>query len=109
MATELEYVQYVCEQMKGAGSVVYRKMFGEYGIYCDTKIIGLVCDNQVYIKPTAAGLAQMESPVMEPPYKGAKPYILLEDIDDIEFVTRLIIATCNELPFPKPKKKKATS
>ncbi|MEG2950922.1 MAG: TfoX/Sxy family protein, partial [Clostridia bacterium] len=54
MASTEEYVQYVCEQMSGAGTITYKKMFGEYTIYCDQKVLGLICDNQVFIKPTAA-------------------------------------------------------
>ena len=54
MASSLDYVLYACEQMSLAGSITYKKMFGEYAVYCDGKVLGLICDNQVYIKPTSA-------------------------------------------------------
>ena len=55
MASDLDYVQYVCDQMREAGEITYKKMFGEYTIYCNSKVLGLICDNQVFIKPTTAG------------------------------------------------------
>ncbi|MEG1196495.1 MAG: TfoX/Sxy family protein [Clostridia bacterium] len=107
MASTEEYVQYVCEQMSGAGTITYKKMFGEYTIYCDKKVLGLICDNQVFIKPTAAADAMMPTAARMPPYEGAKPHIVLDDLDDTAFLTAFIFATCRELPLPKPKKKKA--
>ena len=59
MATKPEYAAYVCDQLRGAGEVAARKMFGEYGLYCDGKVIGLICDNQLFIKRTEAGAALM--------------------------------------------------
>ncbi|MEF9880602.1 MAG: TfoX/Sxy family protein [Clostridia bacterium] len=106
MASTEEYVQYVCEQMSGAGTITYKKMFGEYTIYCDQKVLGLICDNQVFIKPTAAADAMMPTAARMPPYEGAKPKILIEDIEDRDFLCKLIQQTCSELPLPKPKKKK---
>ena len=105
MASNLEYVQYVCDQMRDAGEITYRKMFGEYAIYCNSKVIGLICDDQAYIKPTSAGEVLIPNATKEPPYSGAKPYIVLEDLDNRDLVTRLVIATYEELPMPKSKKK----
>lgn len=106
MASDLEYVQFVCEQMSGAGEIVYKKMFGDYGIYCNGKIFGLICDNQVFLKPTNAGKSLMPSAQEAPPYTGAKPYLVLEELDDRAFLTELITRSCAELPMPKPKKRK---
>ncbi|WP_027399139.1 TfoX/Sxy family protein [Anaerovorax odorimutans] len=105
MSSNLDYVKYICEQMSDAGNITYKKMFGDYTIYCDSKVLGLICDNQVFIKPTEKGQALIPDAIKESPYKGAKPYILLEDFDDKDFITKFIIATCIELPFPKPRKK----
>lgn len=106
MASNLDYVQYVCDQMHDAGEITYKKMFGEYTLYCNSKVLGLICDNQVFIKPTAAGETLIPNATMESPYDGAKPHIVLEDLDNRDFITRFVIATCAELPMPKPKKKK---
>lgn len=106
MASNLEYVQYVCDQMRDAGEIRYKKMFGEYTIYCNSKVLGLICGNQVFVKPTIAGEALMPNATKVPPYQGAKPHLVLEDLDDKDFVVRFVVATCEELPLPKPKKKK---
>ncbi len=55
MASSLDFVHYICQQIDGAGMISYRKMFGEYAIYCDGKVIGLICDNQFFVKKTTAG------------------------------------------------------
>ena len=86
--------------------MVARKMFGDYGIYCDGKIVGLICDDCLYIKPTEAGRALLRSEELQPPYDGAKDYFLIVDVDDCDYLATLVSATCKELPEPKPKKKK---
>ncbi len=106
MASNLEYVAYVCDQISGAGAITYKKMFGEYGIYCDGKIIGLICDNQFFVKKTASGALLIPNCEEAAPYTGAKPHMLIGDLDDRDLMTELIAATCRELPMPKPKKKK---
>lgn len=108
MASSLEFVQYAAEQMREAGNITYRKMFGEYGVYCDGKIFALICDNQLFIKITKAGEEVGIGLELEkvPPYEGAKPYYLIEDLEERERLTEFVIATCKELPVPKPKKKK---
>ena len=105
MASAIDYVIYACEQMGTSGEISYKKMFGEYAIYCDGKVIGLICDNQVYIKPTPVADKLMPNADRQPPYKGAKPHIVLEDLDDREGLVAFITATVAELPIPKPKKK----
>ncbi len=106
MASNLEYVEYVCDQISGAGAITYKKMFGEYGIYCDGKIIGVICDNQFFVKKTASGALLIPNCEEAAPYTGAKPHMLIGDLDDRNLMTEFIAATCRELPMPKPKKKK---
>ncbi|MEG0493293.1 MAG: TfoX/Sxy family protein [Clostridia bacterium] len=105
MASSLDFVVYACEQMRGAGTITYRKMFGEYAFYCEGKVVGLICDNQVFVKHTADGEKLLANAQLAPPYEGAKPHILLEALDDQEFLAAFISATCAALPMPKPKKK----
>ena len=82
-------------------------MFGEYAVYCNEKVVALVCDNQLFIKPTEAGRAFIGDPVEAPPYPGAKNSFLIEDkMDDREWISHLVRITTKELPMPKPKKKK---
>ena len=104
MASNLEFVEYAAEQMAGAGNITFRKMFGEYGIYCDGKIFGVICDDQLYIKVTEAGQKMAPQLPKASPYTGAKPHFLVEDVDDREFLTGFVTATCKELPMPAPKK-----
>ncbi len=106
MASNPELVAYIADQLKGAGVITYRKMFGEYGMYVDGKIFAVICDNQLFIKITEAGKAMRPELQQAPPYEGAKNYLLVEDIDDTAALTKLVAATCKELPEPKPKKPK---
>jgi len=110
MASDLEFVEYVCDQIGDAGAISLRKMFGEFAIYCNGKVIALVCDNRLFVKPTAGGRALIEDLVEAPPYPGAKPYFLIADrLDDRPWLCGLMCATAAELPAPKPKKRKATT
>lgn len=106
MASTEGFLTYVCGQIQGAGHISSRKMFGEYVVYCDSKVIGLVCDNQFFVKKTAAG-AEMELSLEElPPYEGARPHFVVDFLDNEERAAAFVKATCSELPMPKPKKKK---
>ncbi len=109
MASRPEYVAFVCDQLREAGEISSRKMFGEYGIYCDGKIVAMVCDDLFYVKKTAAGAPLVPGCPEGEPYPGAKPCLLIENPEDRELLGRLIRATWEELPFPKPKKKKEKS
>lgn len=106
MASNPELVKYIADQLSCAGTVTYRKMFGEYGMYLDGKIFALICDNQLFIKITEAGKRMAPELPTEPPYVGAKDYFLFEEIDDRDFLTEFVAATCKELPAPNPKKGK---
>ncbi len=105
MASKIEFVEFIADQLKGAGTITYKKMFGEYGLYCDGKIFAVICDNQLYIKITEAGRKICPGLEEAPPYEGAKNYLLVEDTEDRERLTKLVTVTCEELPQPKPKKK----
>ncbi len=107
MASSPEFVQYIADQLRDAGSITYRKMFGEYGMYCDGKIFALICDDQLFIKITEAGRRIAPGLPEEPPYEGAKPYFLIENVDDRAFMTSLAQETCSALPAPSPRKSRA--
>lgn len=106
MASNPDFVQYIVDQCGSAGNIEARKMFGDYGVYCDGKIFGLICDNGFYLKPTEAGRRLLRSEELRPPYEGAKPYFYIDDVDDCDYLSSLVKATCAELPAPKPKIKK---
>ena len=107
MASDENFVAFVADQITGAGQITYRKMFGEYGIFCDGKIFGLICDNKLFIKPTEGGRAFIQDVVEAPPYPGAKPSFLIEDkVEDREWLSELVRISVRELPEPKKKKKK---
>ncbi len=105
MASNPDFVQFIADQCAKAGDITTRKMFGDYAIYCNGKIFGLICDNGFYVKPTEAGRQLLRTEEMRPPYEGAKPYFYIEEVDDHEYLAALVKATCAELPEPKPKQK----
>ena len=107
MATDLEFMEFLADQMAGAGEISYRKMFGEYAVYCGGKVVALACDNQLFVKPTPGGRAYIGAPVEAPAYPGAKDSFLIEDaFEDRDWISELIRITARELPAPKPKKSK---
>ncbi len=107
MASEQRFVDFIIDQIGFPEKVTYKKMFGEYGLYFDVKLFGLVCDNKLFIKPTQSGRAYINDVVEASPYPGAKTSFLIEEkLDDREWLRHLIKITVEELPEPKPKKKK---
>ncbi len=107
MASDLSFVEYVVDQLAEDCAVTYKKMFGEFGLFSDTKMFGMICDNRLFVKPTEGGRAFIEDVVEAPPYPGAKPIFLIEgQIDDAEWLSELVRITTRELPVPKPKKRK---
>jgi TfoX/Sxy family transcriptional regulator of competence genes len=106
MSSEESLVQFVAGQIEDAGEITYRKMFGEYAVYCDGKVVVLVCDDQVFVKPTDGGRAFIGDVVEAPPYPGAKPSFLIEDgLENREWFSELVRISASELPMPKPRKK----
>lgn len=107
MASDQSFVDFVLDQIENAGVVTARTMFGEYGVYADGKIFGLICDNKLFVKPTVSGKEFIGDVVESPPYPGAKNSFLIgEKIEDREWLSELVRITVAELPEPKPKKKK---
>ena len=104
MASNADYVQYIADQCSGAGEIVAKKMFGDYGIYCNGKIFGLVCDNRFYLKPTAAARALLRIVELRPPYDGAKDYFYIADVDDCDYLSALVSATYKALQESKRRK-----
>ena len=106
MASRQNTIDFIVEQVSRAGHVTARKMFGEYGLYCDGKLVALVCDDQLFVKPTAQGRAFLRWPLEVPPYQGAKPYFLIagEAWDNAEWLTDLIKQSAAALPAPAPRK-----
>lgn len=104
MATTLEYIEYVCEQIKGVGSIRYRKMFGEYMVYINDKPILLVCDNTVFVKKLDCIQENMKNALTGFPYDGAKEHYIL-DIDNKDLSNEVILLLEKAIPLPKPKKK----
>jgi TfoX/Sxy family transcriptional regulator of competence genes len=106
MASSLDFVEFVCSQITDAGNIAYRKMFGEYAVYCNGKVIGLICDNQFFVKISAA-VEMFSTPFEEaPPYPGAKPYLVIDRLDDRDFLTDVITKTYDALPVTKTNKRK---
>jgi TfoX/Sxy family transcriptional regulator of competence genes len=105
MATSLDFVEYVCEQISGVGTIRYRKMFGEYMVYVNEKPLLLVCDNTVFIKELDCVSEIMKDADKGFPYDGAKEHYIL-DIDDSELSKEVITILDSVIPVPKPKRKK---
>lgn len=105
MASNADFVQYIVDQCSGAGEIIAKKMFGDYGIYCNGKIFGLICDDRFYLKPTEAGHALLRKEELRPPYDGAKDYFYIADVDDRDYLSSLVRETYKALPEPKKRKK----
>ena len=106
MASSTDFVQYIADQCSDAGDIVTRKMFGDYGIYCDGKIFGLICDDCFYLKPTEAVRPLLRRVELRPPYDGAKDYFYIADVDDRDYLSALVSETCKALPEPKARARK---
>lgn len=105
MATSKEYLGFVLEQLSGL-EVTYRQMMGEYIIYYRGKIAAYVCDDRLLVKPVDSARKMMPDAVYEPPYEGAKEMLLVERIDEREFLEALFRAMYDELPEPKKRSRK---
>lgn len=111
MASDPNTVSFVLDQLSAGGAeVTAKKMFGEYGLYLDGKMVAMVCDDRLFVKRTAGGAA-FTGPIEEaPPYPQAKPHPVVDADrwDDGDWLAELFRITANELPMPKPKKSKNT-
>ncbi len=104
MATTIEYIEYVCEQINGIGEIRYKKMFGEYMVYVNDKPVIIVCDNTAFVKKLPCIEKEMKEAQTGYPYKGAKEHYIL-DIDNAEFCKSIIMEVEKVTPLPKPRKK----
>lgn len=108
MANDPEFIQYVCDQVDDTCELTYRHMFGGTTLYSKGKVVALICDNQLFVKPTDAGRRHIGNVTEAPAYEGSKNFFLVQDeIDDAEWLTQLVTVTEQDLPKPKvPKKRK---
>ena len=106
MATTKEYLNFILGQLSGLEDITYRQMMGEYIIYYKGKIAAEICDNRFLVKPVKSAVERVENAVFEPPYEGANPMLLIDNADDKDYLAELFEASYDELPAPKPKKKK---
>ena len=97
MASHLSYVNFVCEQMAGAGTITWRRMFGEFGLYCDGKFFGVICGDQTFLKITSAGAALDPDCPRGVPYEGGSQ-MLMPDVEDREALSALVRVICDALP-----------
>ena len=108
MASTIDYVEYIMQQLAPVSGITCRRMFGEYGLHCNGKFFACICDNQLLVKATAAVDKLIPNCPTALPYEGASThYYLIEDIDNSELICAVATKTCELLPEPKPKKKKA--
>ena len=104
MSSTKEYLEYILEVLSGLEDISYRKMMGEYIIYYRGKIIGGIYDNRFLVKPVKIARTMMPNANMEVPYEGAKEMLLVDELENQDFITRLVKAMHEELPNPKKKK-----
>ncbi len=111
MSSRQEIADFIVSQIQPLGYVTAKKMFGEYGLFCEGKMVALISDDQLYIRPTVSGKEFIGDVEEAPPYPGAKNYFLIpeDQWDDAEWLSELIRITEPETPLPKPKKKKTNS
>lgn len=111
MSTKQSTIDFILDQMQPL-QVSARKMFGEYALYYNGKVVALVCDETLFVKITEPGKSFVSNDCQEgSPYPGAKPYIIItnEHIEDNDWLIELIQLTADNLPAPKPKKTKKIS
>jgi TfoX/Sxy family transcriptional regulator of competence genes len=104
MASSSDTVQYIVDQVGLGRRLSSKKMFGEFALYLDEKIVALVCDDQLFLKPTDQAKTFLGKVRLAPPYPGAKDYLLLTDeLDDPDRLKEVVLITAAALPVPKPK------
>jgi TfoX/Sxy family transcriptional regulator of competence genes len=107
MRNDAEFIQFVMDQIDPSRKARVRAMFGGHTLYSKDKVVGLICENQLFVKPTDAGRSFIGKVVEAPPYEGAKNSFLIRDeIEDGDWLSELIALTESALPRPRPKKKK---
>ena len=105
MATDLSFIDYVIEQAALDERITFKRRFGEYGIYIDGKVVAFACDNSLFVKAANATAELTANLPRRPPYPGAKPYPVADELlDDSDQLQALLLATAGAMPEPKPKK-----
>lgn len=105
MPSSQNYLEFILEQLSGLNDITYRQMMGEYIIYYRDKIVGGIYDNRFLVKPVKSAREKMPDAPMQLPYEGAKEMILVDNVDNRDFLTDLVSAMFDELPEVKKKKK----
>lgn len=105
MASSREYLNFIKEQLSELEEITFRQMMGEYIIYYRGKIAAYICDDRLLAKPVPSAAKMMPDAPYEPPYDGAKDMILVENVDDKDFLTKLFRAIYDELPEPRKRRK----
>lgn len=106
MASSKEYLNYILEQLSGLDEITHRAMMGEFILYYRGKIVGGIYDDRLLVKPVKSAVAYMPAARYELPYEGAKEMLLVDEVDNKEFLTGLFNAMYDELPAPKAKRRK---
>ena len=106
MASSSAYLHFILEQLSGIDGITYRQMMGEYVLYLNGRIIGGIYDDCFLVRPTRSARAMMPDADMAQPYEGAKEMLMVDNVDSRDFLTRLLTAMYDELPAPKPKKRR---
>ena len=104
MASSKEYLTFILEQLSDLEGISYRAMMGEYIIYYREKIVGGIYDDRLLAKPVKSAVSLMPNAIYELPYDGAKELLLVDNVDNKDFLTKLFVATYDELPAQKKKK-----
>ena len=109
MASSKEYLEFILEQLSELNEITYRAMMGEFIIYYRGKIVGGIYDDRLLVKPVKSAISYMPAASYELPYEGAKEMLLVDEVDNKEFLTSLFHVMYEELPDPKPKKRILTA
>ena len=110
MPTSAATIAHVLDTLADLPGLRAARMFGEYGLYLDTKLVGLICDDTLFVKPTISAVPLLPGIAMGPPYPGAKPHMMLtETLDDPDLAIRVLRAVASDLPEPQPKKPKTAN
>lgn len=104
MGTDRDFIDYVADQIGLGTRLTHRKMFGEYALYVDSKVVAFVCDNSVFVKPSAAATRLAPDLPQGAPYPGAKNYPVADELlDDSDAIRALVLETAALMPVPKSK------
>jgi TfoX/Sxy family transcriptional regulator of competence genes len=110
MASTIGTIEFICDQAGFGKRLTFRKMFGEYALYLDGKVVALICDDQLFLKPTPEGLGYLGNVTEAPPYPGAKNFFLLSsELDDPDRLSGALRVTARALPEPRPMAARSAS